>query len=58
MNAMCDLTNQQAYDYYDELTEQSAKDYWLDFLKARADRGFPGAKAYVDKIEWYNNKDQ
>ena len=48
---MCELTNQKAYDYYHEVTEPCAKDYWLQFLKDRANRGVEGAQAYVDKIE-------
>lgn len=48
---MCELTNQQAYDYYHEVTESYAKSYWLHFLKDRANRGVEGAQAYVDKIE-------
>lgn len=47
---MTELTNQQAYDYYQTLKTQFAKDYWYDFLKARADRGIDGAQEYVDKI--------
>ena len=50
---MCELTNQQAYDYYQTLKTQFAKDYWYNFLKARADRGIDGAQAYVDKIDKY-----
>ncbi|KAF0569545.1 hypothetical protein FQV37_2571 [Psychrobacter nivimaris] len=52
---MCDLTNQQAYDYYHEVTESCAKDYWLQFLKDRANRGVEGAQGFVDKIELCNN---
>ena len=52
---MCDLTNQQAYDYYHEVTESCAKSYWLQFLKDRANRGMEGAQGYVDKIEYYTS---
>ena len=48
---MCELTNQQAYDYYHEAKKACAKEYWLQFLKDRANRGVEGAQAYVDKIE-------
>ena len=51
---MCDLTNQEAYDYYQELTESCDKDYWLQFLKDRANRGVEGAQGFVDKIEFCN----
>lgn len=51
---MCDLSNQQAYDYYQEVTLASAKKYWLNFLKDRANRGAAGAQDFVDKIEFYN----
>ena len=50
-DAMCELTNQAAYDYYHEVKESCAKKYWLQFLKDRANRGVEGAQAYVDKIE-------
>lgn len=50
--AMCDLTNQQAYDYYHEVKESCAKDYWLNFLRDRANRGVVGAQGFVDKIEF------
>lgn len=49
---MCELTNQQAYDYYHEVIESCAKDYWYEFLKSRADRGMEGAQVFVDKIEF------
>ena len=49
---MCELTNQQAYDYYHEVTESCAKDYWLQFLKDRANRGVVEAQGFVDKIEF------
>lgn len=49
--AMCELTNQQAYDYHQELKEPCAKAYWLNFLRARANRGVVGAQGFVDKIE-------
>ena len=48
---MSDLTNQQAYDYYQKLKTKFAKDYWYRFLKARANRGIDGAQAYVDMID-------
>ncbi len=48
---MCELTNQQAYDYYHEVKESCAKYYWYEFLKSRADRGMEGAQDFVDKIE-------
>jgi len=51
---MCDLTNQEAYDYYHEVKESCAKDYWLQFLKDRANRGVEGAQGFVDKIEFCN----
>ena len=51
---MCELTNQQAYDYYHEVTESCAKAYWLKFLKDRTNRGVEGAKKFVDKIEFCN----
>ena len=51
-----DLTNQQAYDYYHEVTESCAKAYWLQFLRDRANRGVEGAQGFVDKIEFCENK--
>ena len=53
---MCDLTNQEAYDYYHEVKESCAKDYWLQFLKDRANRGVEGAQGFVDKIEFCESK--
>lgn len=50
---MCELTNQQAYDYYREVKESCAKSYWLQLLKDRANRGVVGAQGFVDKIEFY-----
>lgn len=47
---MCELTNQQAYDYYHEVTKLCAKNYWLQFLQDRANRGVEGAQGFVDKI--------
>ena len=49
---MCELTNQQAYDYYQEATMPSGKEYWLNFLRDRANRGVVGAQSFVDKIEF------
>ena len=54
--AMCELTNQQAYDYYQETTMPSGKKYWLNFLRDRANRGVVGAQGFVDKIELCENK--
>lgn len=54
-DAMCELTNQKAYDYYHEVIEPCAKAYWLQFLKDRANRGVEGAQGFVDKIELCNN---
>lgn len=54
--AMCELTNQQAYDYYKSLKSPSAKDYWLNFLKSRSNRGgkdAKGAQEQLDKIKSY-----
>lgn len=48
---MCELTNQQAYEYYQEVKESCAKDYWLNFLRDRANRGVVEAQDFVDKIE-------
>ena len=51
--AMCELTNQQAYDYYQKLESPSAKGYWFKFLKNRVDRGgrdAKGAQEQIDKI--------
>ena len=53
---MCDLTNQEAYDYYHEATMPSGKKYWLNFLRDRANRGVVGAQGFVDKIEFCENK--
>lgn len=50
---MCELTNQQAYDYYQKLESPSAKGYWFKFLKNRVDRGgrdAKGAQEQIDKI--------
>lgn len=55
-SAMCELTNQQAYDYYKSLKSPSAKDYWLNFLKSRSNRGgkdAKGAQEQLDKIKSY-----
>jgi len=49
---MCELTNQQAYDYYQEATIPCGKEYWLNFLRDRANRGVVEAQGFVDKIEF------
>lgn len=51
---MCELTNRQAYDYYQELNEPTAKAYWLNFLRDRVRRGgkdSKGAQEQIDNIE-------
>lgn len=53
---MCELTNQQAYDYYHEAVMPRGKDYWLNFLQDRANRGVQGAQDHVNKIEFCENK--
>ena len=51
---MCDLSNAEVFNRWKHSTKQTAKDYWFDFLKSRADRGYPGAQDYVNKIYFYN----
>ncbi len=36
--------------------KKTAKDYWYDFMKSRADRKYPDAKEYVDKMDSFFNK--
>ena len=55
---MCELTNQEAYDYYHDSIKKTAKDYWFKFLKERANRRVAGAQEYVNKIERCENKDK
>ena len=43
---MCDLSNAEVFNRW----KHSTKDYWFDFLKSRADRGYPGAEEYVNKM--------
>jgi len=49
--AMCDLSNAEVYNRYQQSKKKTARDYWHEFLKARADRNIAGAQEYVDKIE-------
>ena len=54
--AMCDLSNAEAFNRWKHSKKQTAKDYWYDFLKSRADRGYPGAQEYVEKMDSFFNK--
>ena len=52
---MCELSNDEIYNrYHEKGISQTAKDYWLDFLKKRANRGgkdADGAQVVINKIE-------
>ena len=48
---MCDLSNAEVYNRWKNSKKKTARDYWHEFLKARADRNIAGAQEYVDKIE-------
>lgn len=54
---MCELSNAEVYNrYHQDGISQTAKDYWLNFLKKRANRGgkdSKGAQEQIDKIEFY-----
>lgn len=52
---MSELKNEQAYKNYHECKLQTAKDYWLNFLISRANRGIEEARLYVDKIKACND---
>lgn len=56
-DAMCELSNAEVYNrYHQDGISQTAKDYWLNFLKKRANRGgkdSKGAQVQIDKIEFY-----
>ena len=53
--AMCELSNDEIYNrYHEKGISQTAKDYWLDFLKKRVARGGKdaiSAQEQIDKIE-------
>ena len=51
---MCELTNQQAYDYYHEVKESCAKDYWYEFLKSRANRGVEEDRTHNSNVTGLN----
>lgn len=36
--------------------KKTAKDYWYDFMKSRADRRYLDAQEYVDKMDSFFNK--
>lgn len=48
---MCDLSNAEVFNRWKHSKKQTARDYWFDFLKSRANRGVEGAQDFVDKIE-------
>ncbi|SLJ84478.1 hypothetical protein [Psychrobacter sp. DAB_AL43B] len=48
--AMCDLSNAEVFNRWKHSKKKTAKDYWYDFLKSRADRNYPGAEEYVNKM--------
>ncbi len=48
---MCDLSNAEVFNRWKHSKKQTARDYWFDFLKSRADRGYPGAKDLFNKME-------
>ena len=53
---MCELSNAEVLNRWKHSKKQTAKDYWYDFLKSRADRGYPGAQEYVEKMDSFFNK--
>ena len=53
---MSDLTNAEVFNRWKHSKKQTAKDYWYDFLKKRADRNYPRAQEYVDKMDSFFNK--
>ena len=48
---MSELSNAEVYNRWKNSNKKTARDYWYEFLKARADRNIAGAQEYVDKIE-------
>ena len=50
---MSDLSNAEVFNRWKQCKKQTAKAYWYDFLKNRADRNYPGAKEYVDKMDFF-----
>ena len=50
-DAMCEPSNAEVYNRWKHSKKKTAKDYWYDFLKARADRNIAGAQKYVDKMD-------
>ena len=50
---MCDLSNAEVFNRWVHCKKQTAKDYWYTFLKSRADRSYPGAQEYVDKMNFF-----
>jgi len=53
---MCDLSNAEVFNRWKQCKKQTAKDYWYNFLKSRADRSYPGAQKYVDDMDSFFNK--
>ena len=50
---MCDLSNAEVFNRWKQCKKQTAKDYWYDFLKRRSDRNYPGAKDYVNRMNFF-----
>tara|TARA_R110000751_G_scaffold302647_1_gene416819 strand:+ start:1465 stop:1770 length:306 start_codon:yes stop_codon:yes gene_type:complete len=53
---MCDLSNAEVFNRWKMCKKQTAKDYWYDFLKKRADRSYLDAQKYVDDMDSFFNK--
>lgn len=54
MLTMSDLSNAEVYNRWKQAKKQTARDYWFNFLKSRADRGNKNAQDYVDKIYFFS----
>lgn len=53
---MSELSNAEVFNRWKMAKKKTAKDYWYDFMKSRADRKYLDAKEYVDKMDSFFNK--
>lgn len=53
---MSELSNAEVFNRWKMCKKQTAKDYWYDFLKKRADRRYLDAQEYVEKMDSFFNK--
>ena len=53
---MCDLSNDEIFERCQKCNRdnrQQGADYWYDFMSKRAKRGYKGARAVIDKMDFF-----